>query len=316
MADLIKTLSGNLWKFVYAWLLPAIVAISAFVLFVFPAIVDLSVVRQLTKAASQNVVIRSITFVVAALIVAVLLALNSTPLYRLLEGYNWPRWAYEARKRTQVRRWKRVKAIAFAPPGSRVDLIQQQLAWDRLKEYPDEQYILPTRLGNAIKAFETYGVSRYGLDSQTFWYELVTVAPDALQKEEQDARAVVDFFVSAIYLAALFSAIAVLVSILRSDMQSLAAGAIAAMLVPFFYSRAVKSVRQWRFVVQALVNVGRLKLADALGLTLPPTLEEERQMWQALTGFVFWGSEEYAKDLERFRSTAADGAQDNKGNSN
>jgi hypothetical protein len=277
---------------------------------VFPAIDDLSVVRQLTKVANQNLVVRSIMFVVTALIVAVLLALNSTPLYRLLEGYIWPRRAYEARKRAQVRRWERLKAIAFASPESGVDLIQQQLAWERLKEYPEEQYILPTRLGNAIKAFETYGVSRYGLDSQTFWYELVTVAPDALQKEEQDARAVVDFFVSAIYLAAIFSVVAILISILRADLQSLVAGAIAAMLIPFFYSRAVKSVRQWRFVVQALVNVGRLKLAGALGLVLPSTLEEERLMWQALTGFVFWGSEKYGKDLEGFRISMASTAQD------
>ena len=152
-------------------------------------------------------------------------------------------------------------------------------------------------------------MSRYGLDSQTLWYELVTVAPDALQKEEQDARAVVDFFVSAIYLAAVFSAVAVLIGILRADLQSLVAGAITAMLTPFFYSRAVKSVRQWRFVVQALVNVGRLKLASALGLVLPSTLEEERLMWRALTGFVFWGSEKYAKDLERFRISTAATAQ-------
>jgi hypothetical protein len=149
--------------------LPAIVAVSAFILLIFPELDDLSVVRQLTEVANQNVVVRSIIFVVATLLVAMLLALDSTPLYRLLEGYTWPRWAYEARKRAQVKRWKRLKTIAFAPPGNRADLIQQQLAWELFKEYPDEQYILPTRLGNAIKAFETYGVSRYGLDSQLFW---------------------------------------------------------------------------------------------------------------------------------------------------
>jgi len=309
MADLIKTLSGNLWKFVYAWLLPAIVAVSAFTLFIFPALKDLTVVGNLVNAANQNVVIRSIMFVVAALLVAILLALNATPLYRFLEGYTWPRWAYEARKRAQLRRLKRVKAVAFAPPGNRVDVIRQQLAWERLQEYPDEQYLLPTRLGNAIKAFETYGKDRYGLDSQMFWFELVTVAPDALQKEEQDARAVVDFFVSAIYLAALFSAAGVLVGSLRANLQSLVAGAIAAALVPFFYSRAVNSIRQWRLVVQALVNVGRLKLANALGLALPGTLEEERQMWQALAGFVFWGGEAYAKDLDAFRIPATGAVQ-------
>jgi hypothetical protein len=128
MADLIKTLSGNLWKFVYAWLLPAIVAVSAFILLIFPAIDDLSLVRQLTKGANQNLIVRSIIFVVTALIVAVLLALNSTPLYRLLEGYTWPRWASGARKRAQVRRWERLKDLAFASPESGIDLIQQQLA--------------------------------------------------------------------------------------------------------------------------------------------------------------------------------------------
>lgn len=309
MADLVKTLSENLWKFVYAWLLPAGLAVSAFVVLVLPALEDISIFHDLVTTTSRNIASRSITIILICLaiafLLALLLALNSTPLYRLLEGYSLPKWAFGVLRKRQSDRWKNLRETAFSPSEEKGDRARQQIAWGRLKEYPeDESNILPTRFGNAIKAFESYGNDRYGLDSQTLWYELMTVAPDGLRKEEEEARSIVDFFVCSIYLSALYSFLAIVIGITQKNLPSFISGLAAALLVPFAYTRAIKSTQQWRSVVQALVNIGRINLANALGLRIPPTLEDEKRMWQALTGFVYWGHEEYVKQFEEFRARA------------
>jgi hypothetical protein len=318
MADLIKTLSENIWKFVYAWVLPACIAVGTFVLLVFPALEDVSVFHGLVETTNRNIASRSIgLFLIClaiALVLALLLALNSTPLYRLLEGYAWPKWAFEAGRKRQIDRWKKLKETAFSPTEERDNRARQQIAWGRLKEYPeDEKSLLPSRLGNAIKAFESYGNDRYGLDSQTLWYELTTVAPDNLRKDEQEARSIVDFFVCSIYLSAAYTFLAILIGIAQQDLRSFITGLVAALLVPFTYSRAVKSTQQWRSVVQALVNIGRINLARSLNLRIPPILEDEKRMWQAFTGFVYWGHEEYVKQLEEFRMRADDTDRDTNG---
>ena len=73
----------------------------------------------------------------------------------------------------------------------------------------DDEEIAPTRLGNAIRALETYGPTRFELDSQVLWSELCAVVPKYLQTELDRSRATVDFFVALIFLSALFGAVTI-----------------------------------------------------------------------------------------------------------
>ena len=54
--------------------------------------------------------------------------------------------------------------------------------------------------------------------------------------------------------------------------------------------------------MQSVVNLGRKNLAKEYGLKLPETLEDERRMWEALTGFIIWGNEAYGKVLDEYRA--------------
>ena len=72
--------------------------------------------------------------------------------------------------------------------------------------YPEASSdVLPTRLGNGHRAFERYGESRYGLDSQSLWYELLAVAPPTSRSEVDETRSPVDFFISAMVHLAMLS---------------------------------------------------------------------------------------------------------------
>jgi hypothetical protein len=54
-----------------------------------------------------------------------------------------------------------------------------------------------------------------------------------------------------------------------------------------WYEMAIISTSYWATTVQALVNLGRKKLANEMGLELPDSIEAERQMWWYLTSFVY-----------------------------
>jgi hypothetical protein len=46
------------------------------------------------------------------------------------------------------------------------------------------------------------------------------------------------------------------------------------------YHAAVTATDAWSASVKAMVDIGRIPLADALGLQIPAKLSEERDMWQ------------------------------------
>jgi hypothetical protein len=55
------------------------------------------------------------------------------------------------------------------------------------------------------------------------------------------------------------------------------------------------------YTVQALVNVGRVKLADGLGLELPDSIDREKEMWGLVTKYTYYAEEVDAQKLDQFR---------------
>jgi len=187
------------------------------------------------------------------------------------------------------------------------------LQWEKLARYPvDDRQVAPTVLGNAIRAFETYGLNRFGLDSQSFWTELQTLAPKSLQDELDNSRAATDFFVCTFYLAALYGLAAFALGWLKLhgthpmfDVPLIAQGVGVLILGPVLcYRMAVTSTSYWSGTVKAMVNLGRFPLAQSLGLTMPATLDRERAMWTALTQLVFFPFDaKYAHEIDQYRSS-------------
>jgi hypothetical protein len=121
----------------------------------------------------------------------------STPLYRLLEGYSWPDFARQWGIRRQLRIKKGLEDRVGKLTGWRRQIVQE-----RLGRFPDDaQQTLPSSLGNAFRAFETYARSRYGMDSQLLWSELTSVASQSLQNDLADARTGIDLFVATAYVS-------------------------------------------------------------------------------------------------------------------
>jgi hypothetical protein len=305
VADLLGGLTSSGWLFLFAWVLPSSIFVSGVATLVLPALRD-AIAPQATILASFAFVEQSLVLAFLALALGLVMGAASTPLYRLLEGYTWP---------ARLRAWgtgrqRSRKELIASSVEEMEDGPEKALRYEQLQRFPGDPDIAPTRLGNALRAFETYGVDRYDLDSQSFWTELLTVVPDSLRTELARARANVDFFVATTYLSAAFGVLAVATGLAGGSAGAGLAllGIVALALSPCCYRLAVTSTTYWASTVRALVHLGRKELAAGLGLRLPRELEKEREMWHLLAAFVFYPyDQEWADQLDEFRTAAPGG---------
>jgi len=172
------------------------------------------------------------------------------------------------------------------------------------RDYPTtEADMLPTLLGNRIRAFERYGNARYGLDLLVLWYEFVGVAGERVNDEVASARMAVEINLagSVCFAGLSFSNLIPLMwaQTWRGAWWLLPITAAASAAVSAVaYRRAVGETDGWAYAVSSLVNMHRAKVAAAFGFALPDTLEDERRMWRAVFGFVRTGSDGWAKRFD------------------
>jgi hypothetical protein len=242
----------------------------------------------------------------------VMLNALQTPLYQVLEGYPWPGPLWDWGRRRQHARYRRLKQRRTALeterktlaksrtesadgelPPSGIDLRIGRVI-TQLDRYPQHStQFLPTRLGNAIRAFEAYGFDRFHLDVIVLWNELYNSVSESVRTEVDRGRAPSDFFVCLTYLLPVAGLTSLAAGVFGSSGQGalLVGGAVLLVLAPIAYRMAVTSTQSWRSAVQAMVNLGRAPLAAGLGLELPRDVEEERRMWLAVRRVVMDGWE-------------------------
>ncbi len=316
MNPLLSGLLAGGWPFLVGWVFPSALFLTIFGFFSGTSRQEILMVSLPQLGVGGQVV----ALTVAAFALALLLSALQTQLYRLLEGYYFPAWLQAARQRRHLRRRDTVRGERDAL-GTRLrdgavrarhdtsgDEVRLGLLSERLRRYPfDDGQIAPTRLANAIRAFEVYAWHHFCLDSQTLWCELTSVAPDRTRSDVERARAGVDFFVVLVYLSALGGVVSLVGSLYgRPDVKLAVVGVVALCLVPLWYELAVRSTDNWYQTMQALVNLGRKPLAESLNLTLPSTVEAEREMWRSVGWLV---RERYnpqvSKVLKPFSATSA-----------
>jgi hypothetical protein len=180
---------------------------------------------------------------------------------------------------------------------------------DQIPTYPGkEAYVMATRVGNELRAMETYGSTTYGLDSQILWYELYAEAPEALRNAIEDSELQADTFVASLYVTMSVSAAMVAGALWEwsrgeVDVKLWVASIVTLALLPVFHRGLLASIEEWAATVRALVNNGRKALVEKYDLRLPSSIKDEKRMWEALTGFIYYGgSPYYAKKLNEFRA--------------
>lgn len=252
----------------------------------------------------------------------VLLGLNY-PIQRLLEGYGFRlphsglgfrllRWIGERATAREVARHRRLLRLVAdrktRPAAARI--------FER--QFPHrEGDLLPTRLGNAMRAFERHGQRRWGLDAIAVWPHVEALMTDAERQAHEDDQGSYAFFLNGSVCALGAGLLLALDALLhRSDSIS-SLGWIWMLplyVAPFvasylLYRGAVVAAQQWGSRVRASVDLHRLDLYRELGLKVPKTMAEEVKLGAALTSALVWGE---TGKLDWFRDPDAGRAADQK----
>lgn len=296
-------------NFVIGFFLPALLGLVTAAA-MFPKLAPLDKVSAAISSLNPDKALPTITLLVATVwLLAVVLLLFNTAIYRIFEGYLPPvRWFFVSRwvqklvferlskEREQLNHdWKTAGTAFPEDQISRVMELERRLA----NEYPtSERELLPTAFGNRIRAFEVYPRELYGVNAIRIWFRLLAVVPSDFQQAIAAARAGVDFPLNVSALAILLCLLAlasvaavhwnvgpaqwglasshgVLPPIKTALYEALA----CAIVGTIAYAWATQNVIEWGEFVKSAFDCYLPSLAEQLGQHLPHSQSVRRTMW-------------------------------------
>jgi hypothetical protein len=178
---------------------------------------------------------------------------------------------------------------------------EYSLAQNRLDHFPeDDASLLPTALGNAIAAFESYPGHRYGIHAIHMWPRLLPILADkeyAIFVERE--KATLDFMLNFSVLSALFglecviARLLVVARLLEVGQAYSLVSLPAFVLSGLFYAGAKGPARNWGETVKVAFDLYRYELAERLALRRFWSKTEEKTRWKTFSDFILGDDEEF-----------------------
>jgi hypothetical protein len=234
----------------------------------------------------------------ASLLVGLVLLGLNYPILRLFEGQTLGRhWytkpLYVPLVWRQKRRRKKAKAEITAASAGSVEA--NNATWRLGRKFRlDDEIVLPTSLGNAIRAFEGYSAIRWGLNGIAAWPRIEMLLSTQEQEVLADAKGNVAFFVNGALLIALGGAALIVDRIVENAISfpSGLAYAAAFVLSGLFNRAAVGAAVSWGSVVSASIDLHRREIYEKVGLRMPSSFSDERdELAPALNAVLLRGEE-------------------------
>lgn len=313
MNTLFSAVSGQYPKYlIFGTMLPAVIFVLIDVAVSLPIVPATLPLVRLISALDKEWFVISLTFVVI-LLTGFLYNLN-TPIVRIYEGYTWGEswlgeWLIRVHRRrilrlSLARERLRVSVRALQRLKLSPELItrlrdrQRKIAQRLTLKYPGEwRLVQPTRLGNAIRAFEEYSRQQYGMDSIFLWPRLVAVVPKEYSSAADDAKSSFDFFLNSSVLSAIVTLQLIIMGLafkrpFASDSKFLLwiTEVLSLALVSFLsYLGAINRAIAWGGQVKGAFDLYRNDLLKQLGYKYaPPTRELERELWVEISQQIYY----------------------------
>ncbi len=162
----------------------------------------------------------------------------------------------------------------------------------RLSRYfPQHAVLAPTRLGNAMRAIDTYSRPRYGLDLATIWPRLQPLLPAETLSWLGQAGTAFELMITLSALSALFGvALGGYLAVISSSPQAAAVSAIVLAgslgLSWVCYRNAVEAAVAYGERVRSTVDLHRFRVLEAMRLPQPESLAEEELQWRRVCGLL------------------------------
>jgi hypothetical protein len=269
--------------------------------------------RILALLKEKDVVGVTLALVALWLLAIALMALNR-PIIRLLEGYgSLNPFRLKVNKQRAIFDTLHQNAAAS---DSQIDLAERagrapdpadvQTNMNALlrlaSDFPDQRWwLLPTKFGNVLRAFEVYPRVIYGLEGVQGWSRLLAVIPTDYREAIEQAKAQTDFWVnlwlgSTICLLTYF-VLAILYKSLPYPWVPIVA--IVAAIIAAGWAREM--ARGWGMLVMSAFDLFRGDLCRKLGFSMPRSVEKEREMWQLVSQVMVYRQRQAADRLTQYR---------------
>lgn len=206
------------------------------------------------------------------------------------EGYWNYSWQKQFRDKAAERQKERRKRMASE---------------DRHRFFASETDFMPTRLGNILRAAESYpyGQQRYRIDSVLWWPRFFMIIPEALRSELSSARAsmMLRLHMSAVSTVfVVYTGLAAVTFVIAARTSSWLVWCItilaAALMAVYAYRRALRSALLYADLVRSTFDLYRGDVLNRMGFALPETLEEERHLWSILNKLLSLGGVDTVDD--------------------
>lgn len=162
----------------------------------------------------------------------------------------------------------------------------------RLEERYPEAFddLLPTRLGNTLRATQEYAYSRWGLDTWAVWPRIQTLLSEQERELVSDSEAELAFFLNSALVAFLVGVLLLVDSIWHSPLPLAAAPlyAIPFILSYLLYRLSIGAAVRWGAFQRAAVDLHRLELLEKIGFPKPSTLTGQYAVARALNRFLLY----------------------------
>ena len=238
----------------------------------------------------------------ALIIPAVLLAVGSSALVvnrigsvflRLVEG-DWPTWmvplhhrlvARQTRRaRAQDRAWEQAQRDFESSPTLTARLVVTRDVLTRRRRYRPAypNYLLPTKVGNILRAAEIRVLEKYGLANDVVWPRILLVLPEPAASQVTAARSALDSAVATVVWGLLFCVFAALTPLVVPI--GLAIAAIALLVV------VPARVRALTDLMESVYDLHREALYRQLRWPVPVNPAEDRAQGVRLSDYLRKGS--------------------------
>jgi hypothetical protein len=334
--ELPKILSGN---FVAAFFLPALL-FQLWMLALVHSGHPFDVLTYLLGSdaagpAAGSVVDRIASVAAVAGVIAVILAMSNRQIIRFLEGYgglNPLRLFGSIERRRFKRLHARIKKLEVQRGelksrlprnhGQLGDLERRLGELHRLaaERFPaDEEFVLPTALGNTIRAFEAYTYVVYNVDCIYVWNRLLACLPRDFREMIDAARSQLDFWVNMFVMASVSTGLCVGVGLFPDGLrqaglsvpgsEKLAWFTFVSLLISFVALRSARlAALEWGDLFKAAFDLYHPTLAATLGYRLPADRKKQRRFWRGVNRvFIYRNPEAYA-ELSEFAAADEDAA--------
>ena len=224
----------------------------------------------------------------ALLVAAIVMQPLQLGLVRLLEGY-WPR---RLAARGRARYVRRVDALEATTAPRRKPLTAEELATmsqaaTELRLLPPREHVMPTRLGNALRAAEVRAGEPYGLDAVVAWPRLYPLLSDPVRAVVDGQRDALD--VNARFCTVFAAGAVIAAALLATHGWWLLVPVACLVLAWLAYRAAVAAAIAYGESIRTAVDLHRFTLLAAFHLPLPATPEEERALNARLSRFLLQG---------------------------